>query len=209
LTLMPAVGEAAIGTEPVEDVTGVGHGERDERADGAAALEPGRLRFERPGRRRWPSVVALTMAGALVVCWAFVAEPLTVRSSSMAPTLEDGDRIIVNKLAYRASEPGVGEVIVLESPDGSGLVVKRVVAVDGDEVGIEDGVLVVNAMPRVEEYVDQRTIDGVYFGPVEVPDGMVFVMGDNRAESVDSRDYGAVPVDDVVGRVSWRVWPLG
>ena len=187
--------DAAVAFPDVDSVGSVG----EDSAVDAPARRP----------RRWLSMAGVALVAGLALCWAFVAEPVRVRSSSMAPTLEDGDRIIVNKLAYRSDEPRVGEVVVFDSPNGTGLVVKRVVAVEGDEVGIEDGVLVVNRVARVESYVDQETIDGVYFGPVEVPDGSIFVMGDNRAESVDSREYGPVPIDDVVGRVSWRVWPLG
>ncbi len=163
-----------------------------------------------PGRIvRWRRVLAGLGAVGVVLVWMFVAEPFRVQSSSMAPTFEHGDRIIVNKLAYLSGSPRIGDVVVLESPDGRGLVVKRVVAVEGQTVGLEDGLLVVDGVAQVETYFDQETIDGVYFGPVDVPADTIFVMGDNRAESVDSREYGAVPLDAVVGRVSLRVWPLG
>jgi signal peptidase I len=82
-----------------------------------------------------------------------------------------------------------------------------VVAVGGDEVGIEDGYLVVNGHTVEEPYVDHRVLDGVYFGPVTVPPGSVFMMGDNRANSVDSRTFGPVRRDTIVGRVMVRIWP--
>lgn len=67
--------------------------------------------------------------------------------------------------------------------------------------------MLVNGRRRTEPYVDQRAVDSVYFGPVTVPDGTVFVLGDNRGESIDSRSYGPVPLEAVVGRVAWRIWP--
>ncbi len=207
-----AVADSLKDADALSDIDGCADIDAEGRV-GAGAVRPGPAGDLHLRTRRWPlrlrTVLGLVLAAGALVCWMFVAEPVRVQSSSMAPTLDDGDRIIVNKLAYRVHDPRSGDVIVLEAPDDAGLVVKRVVAVGGDEVGIEDGVLVVNGVARSEAYVDQETIDGVYFGPVEVPVGTVFVMGDNRAESVDSREYGAVSIDDVVGRVSWRVWPLG
>ena len=80
-------------------------------------------------------------------------------------------------------------------------------AVGGDTVAIEDGVLVVDGRRRAEPYADARAIDSVYFGPVRVPRGSLFVLGDNRANSADSRAFGAVPARDVIGRARARVWP--
>jgi signal peptidase I len=84
--------------------------------------------------------------------------------------------------------------------------VKRVVALAGDRVGLADGRLVVNGQRQSEDYVDLASVDSVYFGPEVVPAGSVFVLGDDRADSVDSRDYGPVPLDRVLGRVLWRLW---
>jgi signal peptidase I len=88
------------------------------------------------------------------------------------------------------------------------LLIKRVVAVAGDSVGIADGVLTVNDKPMRESFVDYNLMDATYFGPVHVPSRTVFVMGDNRSDSVDSRTFGPVPVSDIVGRVLLRIWPL-
>ena len=77
----------------------------------------------------------------------------------------------------------------------------------GRSVGIEDGVLVVNGRQLREAYADPKSIDSVYFGPVRVKPGTVFVLGDNRANSEDSRDFGAVSTDSVIGRAVARVWP--
>ena len=84
--------------------------------------------------------------------------------------------------------------------------IKRVAGLGGDRVGIADGVLVVNKRQVAEPYVDHDRVDGTYFGPVEVPPRSVWVLGDARAGSVDSRVYGAVPVEEIVGRVLLRLW---
>ncbi len=97
---------------------------------------------------------------------------------------------------------------MFRAPDGGSLAVKRIVGLAGDRVAIEDGVLAVNGHLQREPYVDQSRVDSVYFGPVAVPPGDVFVMGDNRADSHDSRDYGAVPQRSLIGRVLTRLWPL-
>jgi signal peptidase I len=125
----------------------------------------------------------------------------------MAPTLHDGDQVLLDKVTYRLRPPRVGEVVVVEPPGDEPLAVKRVVALGGSDVGLEDGVLVVDGVARREPELDLAGVDGVYFGPVTVPEGTVFVLGDNRGESVDSRSYGPVPLRDVVGRVVVRLWP--
>ncbi|MDX6377128.1 MAG: signal peptidase [Gaiellaceae bacterium] len=148
-----------------------------------------------------PVALVALVAGAL-----FAVQPIRVHADSMLPTLHSGDEVIVDRLTLVLRAPHRGELVVANSPGG--LVVKRVAAVGGDSVGIEDGVLVVNGKQRREGYVDYASIDGVYFGPVDVPRGDVFLLGDNRGNSEDSRDFGAVPEDEVVGRVLVRVWPL-
>jgi len=126
----------------------------------------------------------------------------------MAPTLEPGDRVLVDKLAYRfSSEPERGELVAFESPEDGGVSLKRVVGVAGDEVEVYDGVLLVNGEAPEEPYVEHGLLDSTFFGPQEVPADHVFVMGDNRSNSVDSRSFGAVPEGDVLGEVSARFWP--
>ncbi len=160
-----------------------------------------------PSRRRRPSVltVAIAVVVLLVVVKVFVAEPFRIPSQSMAPTLRPGDQTLVNKLSGKT--PHRGDLVAFHAPRTGEILLKRVVAVGGDTVGLEDGVLVVDGRKVREPYADPDAIDSVYFGPVRVRPGTVFVMGDNRANSDDSRDFGAVPTDRIIGRAVARVWP--
>jgi signal peptidase I len=144
---------------------------------------------------------------ALVLLRLFVLEPFRIPSDSMAPTLRPGDQVLVDKRAYRDADPRRGDLAVFRAPRTGEILLKRVVAVGGDTVGIEDGVLVVDGRRPREPYADPDAIDSVYFGPVRVRRGTVFVLGDNRANSEDSRDFGAIPTGRLIGRVRARIWP--
>jgi signal peptidase I len=159
---------------------------------------------------RRPNGVAVGVAllAVLIVTRIFVAEPFRIPSESMEPTLAPGDQALVDKLAYRGSAaPHRGDLVAFHAPRTGEVLLKRVVAVGGDTVGIEDGRLVVDGRMVREPYTDPDAIDSVWFGPVRVRPGTVFVLGDNRANSDDSRDFGAVPEDRVIGRAVARVWP--
>jgi signal peptidase I len=172
---------------------------------GAAVDRAPALSGERT-RRRGAVLVALAVVAValLLVLRAVVAEPFRIPSGSMEPTLRPGDSVLVAKLGYR---PQRGQLAVLRAPRSGELLLKRIVAVAGDTVAIEDGALYVDGRRRVEPYADPRAIDSEYFGPVRVRPRTVFVLGDNRADSVDSRSFGAVPTRDLIGRVVARVWP--
>ena len=179
----------------------------------ATAAEPDAARRAaasraRLGWRRSAVLVAFAAAvGLLLALRVFVVEPFSIPSSSMEPTLRPGDHVLVEKLALRSSEPQRGDLVVFEAPGSGEIMLKRVVALPGDTVGLEDGVLIVNGQSVVEPYVDHAGVDSVYYGPVEVPDEGFMVMGDNRGLSVDSREFGAVPRSSLIGRVLVRVWP--
>lgn len=173
------------------------------RAQDVAAVRPSGL------RRHLPMVLAVVLVGLLLLARTFVAEPMKIPSESMAPTLQSGDQVLVDKLAYRGGKlPSRGDMAVFHEPRTGDILLKRVVAVAGDTVAIEDGSLVVNGRRPFEPYADQKAIDSVYFGPVTVRPGTFFVLGDNRANSVDSRRFGSVPADRLIGRVLGRIWPL-
>ena len=164
----------------------------------------GEHRIRRPLTR---SIIILLLVAALVLlALRLVAEPMRVSSDSMTPTYSAGDEVLVEKVSPGARDPERGAVVVFRRPDSDELMIKRVVALGDQTVAIRDGLLTVDGQHPSEPYVG-HIVAGSYFGPVRVPDGAVFVLGDRRLGSVDSRTFGAVPIDDVVGRVVLRIWP--
>ena len=159
----------------------------------------------RTSSARWPRYRSLAGLIAVVLLLVglrlWVIEPLWVSSPSMEPTVPEGSIVVL----YRHGEPAPGALVSFRNPSEAGTVLKRVVAVSGQSVAIEDALLYIDGVPVSEPFVDHALIDGTYFGPVTVPPGHVFVMGDNRAQSIDSRDFGPLPVDSIEATV---VWPL-
>lgn len=138
----------------------------------------------------------------------FVAEPFGITTDSMVPTLRAGDSVLTTKFAYRFAEPQRGDVVLFKAPDDGAPTIKRVVGLPGDTVAVRDGVLFVNGEKKREGYVDYGMTDSTFLSPTHVPEGHVYVMGDNRMNSLDSRSYGPVPEADLLGKVPLRVWPL-
>jgi signal peptidase I len=171
---------------------------------------PSRKRGSRsPNARAGSAALSLLAAGVLLVIVGrlFVGETFRLTTESMKPTLHAGDRVLVDRLAYDFGDPHRGDLIVFRAPGTGAVTLKRVVATGGDRVGIEDGVLHVNGQTVKEPYVDRRLVDSVYFGPVLVPTGNVFVMGDARLNSLDSRSFGPIRQNQIIGRVELRIWP--
>ena len=146
---------------------------------------------------------------AMLLIHSFVVEPVRVRSDSMEPTVPSGAVLLIDKVTLRARGPHRGEIVVASDPRTGASIVKRVVAIGGDSVGIDNGQLVVNGVKIVEHYINNDGMDGFYFGPDVVPPGHVFLLGDHRATSEDSRAFGPVDVDAVDGRLLATLWPLG
>ncbi|MEU6851962.1 signal peptidase I [Actinacidiphila alni] len=183
-----------------------------------------------PGRaarwwREWRRTVLLA-AGcvvALLLVSTYVVQPFQVPSGSMENTLRVGDRVLVNKLAYRfGGHPRRGDVIVFDgngsfSQRGGTDYVKRVIGVGGDRVTCCDkrGRLLVNGQPLDEGYLFPGDVPSRVPFDIVVPDGRLWVMGDHRDDSRDSRDHlgdpggGTVPVGKVIGRAEWIGWPFG
>jgi signal peptidase I len=140
----------------------------------------------------------------------FLFQVARVDGVSMAPTLHDRDRLIVNKLAYRLGDPQVGDIVMLYYPlKPEKSFVKRVIAGEGDQVRIVDGHVFRNGVPLDDSFVPQEYRSHGDWGPQVIPEGYYFVMGDHRNDSFDSRDWGFVPKKYIVGKVQVRWWPMG
>lgn len=156
------------------------------------------------------------MVGALLIALViktFLLQAFFIPSSSMVSTLNIGDRVLVNKLSYDFHDVNRGDIIVFERPAGeadSGItdLIKRVVGLPGDTVQGQNGQVLINGEPLDEPYLDDGVTTGD-FDPIEVPEGHLFMMGDNRGDSRDSRFFGPIEEDTIVGRAFFRVWPLG
>jgi signal peptidase I len=190
----------------------------------------------RPGSRRLPLVVRLGLLavlalGATVFVRSHVAQVFSIPSSSMEPQLQPGDRVLVSRTAYRVHDANRGDIVVFDAPTslpvdepfleatangvlesvglrerGDDELIKRVVGLPGETISAQDGQVVVDGHLVVEPYLPEG-VTTADFGPVEVPDGHVFVLGDNRARSADSRVIGPLAVDTIVGRAIARIWP--
>jgi signal peptidase I len=139
----------------------------------------------------------------------FVFQVARVDGLSMEPTLNDHDRLIVNRLTYRWGDPRPGDIVILYYPrDPTMLFVKRVMAGAGDVVRSEDGAVFVNEVRVRDDYVREEFRSHDDWGPEVVQEGYYLVMGDHRNSSSDSRAWGQVPKKYIVGRVNARWWPL-
>lgn len=171
----------------------------------------------------WEWGKALLIAAVLVfVIRYFIFAPFIVDGPSMQPNFETGERLIVNKIIYSIHAPKQGEVIVFHAPEGKDYI-KRVIALPGDEVKVEGDKVFVNGKQLEETYikavVDEKAKNGEIYniGPDFpnsqvpegiVPEGKVFVMGDNRGNSRDGREIGYIAYDKVIGRADVIFWPL-
>jgi len=153
------------------------------------------------------TLMSAAVYAVLIVTFGF--QVARVEGQSMAPTLEDQDRLIVNKLVYRIGEPRRGDIVMLYyplNPDKS--FVKRVIAEEGDTVRIVDGRVYVNDIPLKDDYVASEYRSHDDWGPQVIPEGYYFVMGDHRNNSSDSRHWGMVPKKYIIGKVQIRWWPV-
>ncbi len=147
---------------------------------------------------------ALIIAVLLVV---YVIQPTRVDGTSMEPTLHTEQRLVIEKLSYRLHPPAHGDIVVLKLPGlQERALIKRVVATGGDVVAVRDGLVYLNGAPLDEAYLTQITPGEV--PSMVVPEGYVFVLGDNRGASNDSRTFGMVPADQIVGHAILSYWPL-
>jgi signal peptidase I len=151
--------------------------------------------------------------GLAAVCHATVAEARFIPSGSMLPTLQVGDRVLIEKVSYHLTNPQRGDIVVFQPPraveafgyDRKVPWIKRVVGLPGEKISVQGGQVLVNQRPLDEMYLEEPAL---YAMPeTAVPPGCVFVLGDNRNHSIDSHIWGAVPLQNIIGRASFRFWP--
>ena len=148
-----------------------------------------------------------TLVLAVVLYFGINAVSARVRVDgfSMRPTLQDGEYILVNKLAYKFSEPIRGDIVVFVFPiNPEEDLIKRIIGIPGDTISIQDGVLTVNGVVVQEPYINAPP---AYNGTWQVPVGELFVLGDNRNDSRDSHQWGLLPIENVIGRAVLIYWP--
>lgn len=171
--------------------------------------DPGRTRVvpsSRSGAFK-PVVLVLVLVLAVVVLRSTLVVPVRITSASMLPTYREGDVVLVSRIAPAVEDLEHGDLVVLRDPEEGQRVLKRVVGLPGEAVVIRDGVLHVADRPVVEPWTGAR-LDGYYSATWTAGEGQVVVLGDNRGNSIDSRDYGPVAAEDLLGRVLGRVWPV-
>lgn len=138
-----------------------------------------------------------------------VVQNYRIENHSMEPNFFDGQFVLVNKLAYRLGEPERGDVVVFHNPRNTNEdYIKRILGLPGDTVEVHDQTVFVNGQPVIEDFPHNAIQPGDYAPPVTVGDNQLFVMGDNRPNSSDSRVFGPISQDLAVGKAWLRIWPL-
>ncbi len=157
--------------------------------------------------RQWLRDLAISLgASALIITCIY--QPVRVEGTSMQPRLHDDDRLFINKFIYRFEHIHRGDVVVFHYPgDPSKSYIKRVIALPGDDLRINDGVVYVNGRQLDEPYVPQLFEDGRSVAEETIPSGDYWVMGDHRSISSDSRDFGPVPRGLIYGKAAFIYWP--
>jgi signal peptidase I len=150
----------------------------------------------------------LISAAASVLIITFLYQPVRVEGTSMLPRLEDRDRLFINKFVYRISAIERGDVVVFRYPrDPEKSYIKRVIALPGDRMRIEHGLLWLNGKPQLESYVPEEYRDSRSYPEIVVPEDTYFMMGDHRSISSDSREFGPVERSLIYGKAVFVYWP--
>lgn len=189
------------------------------------------FRRDQPKSKTRETIETFAIAiGLALLVRATVAEARYIPSDSMLPTLEKGDRLIVEKITYHFGQPDRGDIVVFYPPDGSGFepgnaFIKRVVGLPGENIRVTEGKVFINDKPLTEPYEleppdyklpdmdhDRMTtywqsIPTEAEGGFQIPKGHVFVMGDNRNNSMDSHVWGFLPIKNIIGKATVRFWP--
>jgi len=184
------------------------------------ALEPAPLTSDRlavkprPARRAarlfsaWVRDLTISL-GISAFIIVFLYQPVKVEGTSMMPSLDDQERIFINKFVYRIEPIQRGDIVVFRYPrDPQKSFIKRVIGIAGDQVRIIDGQVYLNGRLLVEDYVPRRYQDDRSYAEVVVPPGSYFVLGDHRSLSNDSRDFGPVDSSYIYGKAVFGYWPM-
>ena len=154
----------------------------------------------------WDLIVALGIAGFFIV---FLYQPVKVEGTSMMPSLDDQERIFINKFVYKVESIQRGDIVVFRYPrDPAKSFIKRVIGVAGDHVRIIDGHVILNGKMLIEDYVPMTYEDERSYPEVVVPPDSYFVLGDHRSLSNDSRDFGPVDASYIYGKAVFGYWPM-
>jgi len=167
-----------------------------------------------PRSSRWFRVLVDEVVGTLLpavliaaLIHLFLAQATRVYGQSMEPTLHMDDRLLVEKITYRFRPPQRGDIVVIRLWEGREPLIKRIVGLPGEEIAIRNGRVYINGQPLEEDYLAEPTQG--YLPPTRIPPMHYFVLGDNRDGSNDSRNFGPVPRDKIIGRAIFRYWPPG
>lgn len=150
----------------------------------------------------------------LVMVYLFLVSPQEINGASMEPSFFNGEYILTNKIQYKMREPARGDVVIFKSPKNKEVdYIKRVIGLPGDTVSLRDNALYVNGQKIDEPYLrpDVVIFGGSYLQEdqeITVPEGTLFVVGDNRPHSSDSREFGPIPFEDIIGVAFLRYWPF-
>jgi signal peptidase I len=172
-----------------------------------------RLRARRARTRKQTIEWVLLIGGALLLALlikTFLVQAFYIPSESMYPTLKTHDRVLVNKLSYKLHDVHRGDIVVFTKPEKEVSdikdLVKRVIGLSNETIEAHDNHIYVNGRRLSEKYLPRGTVTSD-FEPVKIPDGRIWVMGDNRTRSEDSRVFGPIRESSIVGRVFVRIWP--
>jgi signal peptidase I len=151
-------------------------------------------------------IISLAISAFIII---FLYQPVKVEGTSMMPSLDDQERIFVNKFVYRLEPIQRGDIVVFRYPrDTSKSYIKRVIGLASDHIRIEDGQVYVNGKPLEEDYVPASYADERSYSEIVVPENAYFVLGDHRSMSNDSRDFGPVRENYIYGKAVFGYWPM-
>lgn len=185
-------------------------------------MEPEKELVKKNETMEWVKAIVIA-AGLVFIIRLFIFAPFIVDGASMEPNFETGERLIVNKIIYSLHEPKRGEVIVFHAPNDTRDYIKRVIGLPGETVKVEGDKLYINNVLFEEDYIkdaeDKAAANGGTYNSRNynmdneleagvIPEGKIFVMGDNRSNSSDSRVFGTITYKSIIGRADIIFWPL-